>query len=933
MMGSGKSVIIETANIPKDEKIALVFKADEANHQPVNLGGIYYDSLKVDLGLLLTNETKGLAILEGIWTKDLSELYEHLTLQVVKASDGNFAILMPEHASKLPLKKLILGADPGNQKAVLNLMNGDKLGEVSFTGNTDDKVVGKLELRNGSLYVHDGIEVLENFTLEHVSVKLAIVGNDGSATGSEAPENEADFGHYFIGGDVTIPEGVTFTIGGKTIQPLGFDPKPALHGSGDGKVGVFIVRGNLAFTGHTTREPESLGAADKIDNKTKFLVKNHDGVSYHDYIVVEGGTEVAPREIRLNGGTLLFSDGDKDGERILAKINTEEKSQLVLVKEGGYVQIIGSGDGDEGGLKLDLHGVNAKNAPLVRLEKSASVILDPLSINAGNYTAIEADENGNIGFRDTHEVKLQGDVTSGPGLRLTFYLSENDKKAETMFNWLGGNLNLPKDQKVVLWAALDRLDKKNTANPGRKEKQDFLEAYIAKNSKLHFMSLKGNANKDAILAAIDKQVGGLAQGITFEIDADGNLVLNLSNAKVPANLKELLAGDLDTAYLSGGFQEILGRAYELGARTDIEAGILAYIETGHAEVLPAFSKTTTEEKNRMTLTFANSIRETAYSKMGQEFLGDKHYNVWASGFGDLTKNGSSSSFKMNCDIYGFVAGIDWRASNNLLIGALGGYGKAHAKYKGEVQLTNDNTNKGNFESYFGGIYGMWDEFIQDICVKFSLMAGHGKYNEHYAFPLLSEVNAPVMHPSHKGHWISGNIDCTYKHWNLYGVNIGPWVSLSASTVHQKPDILRIGEVALSDGDDGLRAHFERKVTTADRRSIEATIGIAADYDFSAGMLELALGYKHEFRNLKGGHISLREIYDNDAYAGSTVSRGNIAESFKFDAFNVKTGRDSFVARASWNMKFGDFGLSLGGHTQVGNHFRDIAGSITATYAF
>jgi hypothetical protein len=46
------------------------------------------------------------------------------------------------------------------------------------------------------------------------------------------------------------------------------------------------------------------------------------------------------------------------------------------------------------------------------------------------------------------------------------------------------------------------------------------------------------------------------------------------------------------------------------------------------------------------------------------------------------------------------------------------------------------------------------------------------------------------------------------------------------------------------------------VDPADRRSIEATIDIAADHDLSAGILELEMGYKHEFGNLRDLKISL-----------------------------------------------------------------------------
>ncbi|MDR1590952.1 MAG: autotransporter outer membrane beta-barrel domain-containing protein [Puniceicoccales bacterium] len=915
-----RSIFIKTENMRENEKSVVVFDANGENRKPTKLGEISYDKLDKDLSLALLNETKARGSVWGISSvENPTQGYDHLTLQIAKISEGDLAI-----TKTLYLKKLILGASPENP-ITANLIRGDKREEVSFIGNTDSTIIGQLEMENGSLYLHDGIDVLENFSLRYVMQKLPVYGDDNhpdTVTGSVDPADVSENGDYYLGGDVRILPGVTLTIAGRAIRPLDPDLKPALNGSGDGNVGVFSVAGNLSFEGSLVREPEGVAGAHAPDSKVDFSIENVDGISYHNYIVVTGGSMVQPREIRLNGKTVRLHDTAADS--VLDKINTKDSSQFILVKAGSHAKVIGSDDpSGTGTLKLDLHGDNAKRIVLVKLEKGASVLFDPITLDAGLYTAIKADEDGEIRFLDSHEVSLKGDISAGRDLRLTFLLGDPDAaKPATILNWASGTFDIPANEKVHIVLGIEG---KDATQMGSKAFQALLDAYKAKNPQLQFIALTGNTSKDDIVKLFSPE--GLPKGVTFEMDpASGNVVLDLSNAKVAATIQELLGGKLDTSYLSGKFQKIVNNAYENGVNTSIEAGILNYVQAGEAGALPAFSKTTTEEKNRMTLALINSARETAYSKMGGEFFGDKHYSVWASGFGDTTKNGTSSSYKMDCDIYGFTAGIDWRANNNLLIGALGGGGKAKAKYKGDVHLVNADASKGNLDSYFGGIYGMWDEFIQDICVKFSIMAGHGKYKEHYALPSLTAIATPTVHPDHKGHWISGNIDCTYKHWNLFGFNVGPWVSLSASTIHQKADSVHL--------DDVPNAHFERKVAAADHYPVEAAIGIAADYDFSSGMLELALGYKHEFRNRRNGEVSLKEIYNTGSYKGATVANGSqVAESFEFDAFNVDTAKNSFVARASWNMKFGNFGLSLGGHTQIGDHFRDLAGSITASYAF
>ncbi|MDR2812528.1 MAG: autotransporter outer membrane beta-barrel domain-containing protein [Puniceicoccales bacterium] len=914
--GNLRSVVVDAENMRKDETFCIVFNStNNQNVQPIRYGSISYLNLKTDTNLLLANNISETVLVDNIGALEPKDLYDHLTSQIIVNNKEN--VIKVASGDILYFKKLILGAPP---PASLKLVKDNTLKESPvpiYYGNFNSE---------SPLCVRDGIDVRSDSILKLTQITLDNATMDTS-------------GFCFMGGDITIPENTTLTMSFLRISPLDFDDKIALNGTGDGKVGVFSVKGDLIFRkndviNYKDPKPETFSSYDMA-----FDVVNEGNTSYHNYIVAEGGTLEEPLLINLNGTTLSLRDEDENGKRVLDKINTKDSSQLILVKKGSVVKINGGyrEDGTASGtLNLDLHGDQAKRVALIRTEGGATVILDPVTLDAGSYTVLDAQPDDVFRVLDTDPVVLKGNI-NGSLVNFVFVLSDPDTpKAQSMLSWPSG----ASQQNARITLSYDFADF-SLAQQGAKVAQAFLEAYKAKNPQIVFLDLKNNPNKATIKASLPDQINGPIKGITFKVDPDGNVVLDLSNVTVPSDLKGLLGGGVDTSHLSDSFHKLLNNIIANGARTQIEENIAAYVHSGlndqeKSRILSAFCKTTTEEKNRMTLTLANSARETVYSKMGQEFLGDKHYSVWASGLGDITKNGSSSSYKMDCDIYGFTAGIDWRASNNLLIGAFGGYGKAKAKYKGAMQLHDknpdgsDKASKCDLESYFGGIYGMWDEFIQDICVKFSLMAGHGKYKDHYALPRLDAIAYQSINSTPKGHWISGNIDCTYKHWNLYGVNIGPWVSLSAATVHQKADAVSINESAVVVGQNRFPSHFWRKVDAADRRSIETTIGVAADYDFSAGVLELALGYKHEFRRLKDGNVSFCEIYDDGS---GTVARGAYAEYLKFDTFNVKTGKDSFVAKAAWNMKFGDFGLSVGGHTQLGNHFRDIAGSITASYSF
>ncbi len=342
------------------------------------------------------------------------------------------------------------------------------------------------------------------------------------------------------------------------------------------------------------------------------------------------------------------------------------------------------------------------------------------------------------------------------------------------------------------------------------------------------------------------------------------------------------------------------------------------------KVFDALGRSAAEENARGVMQLADSARHTAYNNLDKFLEPSAHYSIWASGFGDIARQ-RVCGYKVNYDIYGFEAGIDAALNNYWTLGLLGGYGKVNGKFKGAYNTVdgvdfNNALTKCDTKSYFGGVYGMWSDFVQDLEVKFSVLAGHLKFNE------KRTSDAALGDLGTKGFWISGNIDATYKHWDVVGIKLGPWASLSFTDVRQKEGtspLYRKDDIKVNDG----RGQVDRVAEKYNRYAPELTVGVAADYDSPFGLLNLAMGYKRDFHKLSGGSVHLNtQILD---------AEGKVKDAYKADLGknSNRSGRDSFVAQASYNMEYGPVGIALGIRGQVGDHFKDIAGSVSASYSF
>ncbi|MDR2201072.1 MAG: autotransporter outer membrane beta-barrel domain-containing protein [Puniceicoccales bacterium] len=606
----------------------------------------------------------------------------------------------------------------------------------------------------------------------------------------------------------------------------------------------------------------------------------------------------------------------KLGENTITTYAAQTGYAIVQIRDNAQATISGGEDAHRAKLVLD---ANSSNSDLLTIYNNATVTLRgkiDLEVPDGrDCSAIFAGENVTIRFADADvgTINLKGNIVAGKGLQLTLMFTGDAAAVGSVLEWPEGALTATNPTIAV--SISDFLKEQ-----GISEFSGKIAAYKTGNK--HFdIDLTANTNKNAILEALfgstvaEKAIENAAiEGL--KLVPDGDLVkFDFTNAVSKINnLKDYLGADFNHTFVAGDlFKELSRDANKAqGARSSITNAILTQWlfndeqvnSRQKVRVLSAFSKPTTEEKNRAALTLVDSIRETAYSKMGQPTSIGKHYNLWASGFGDRAKNSNLKNYRMNFDVFGFTTGVDAWVTDHLLLGTMVGYGKVDAKYKGDLFLS--QSDHCDLKSYYGGIYGMWDDFIDDVTAKFSLLGGRGKYRETYTLPYLVLTDFYTSNVKHRSSWVSGNVDCTYKHWEVGGLAFGPWLSLSATSIHQKA------------------CHYDEKhyVDAADRLAIETILGVAANYNFTEGNFELALGYKHEFFNKEGGDVNLSLWNDDDE-----------KDTMKYGAAHVRTGRDALVSKAALNMKFGDVGLALAGHGQYGNHFNDIAGSVTLSYSF
>lgn len=842
-------------------------------------------------------------------------------------------------------------------------MLASESGDVTIENVVDG--AGVLGLSNGTVSIKKDLTLNDNdaWLLENMD---AAFGGNVAATKSKASfENSEDKKVDFKGG-FSLSDGSDWRFKGGEVA---FEGKTALKNStltcsnckttvmGDLEVGEhtkvslsggsITVSENLVLNGNeewTLKDVDATFAKAVTATKSKALFENTEG-----------------KKVDFKGAFSLSDESDwhfKGGEFAFAGKPTLKNSKIAF--EGSKTTIAGDlelGDQDN----ISVSGGSLTVQGNLSLMKSATfsgdvAVKDFTIKNGATFTKTGGDlvigGNAHIAGQIDASQDAQGKTRfMGSDYTVTFEItpiSEDGKTIQTTMVKVAANDSLEGLDKAKEFMLND------LAYVEEFGVDQLLEVY-KNNPKIVLFDNIPDEQSDGILAKLDLDRYSVIPGLLAE---RGSLVANAQNASEPDDLRILskIKGEEYVKGLPSILLSSLAQPYRVGRRNAgstpefvpnedgsgvtvtgtvtgkglLDGALAKYAEAdiSHAgKRLEAITRSTAEENARAAIQIANSARATAYNNLDKLMDPAAHYSIWASGFGDIARQ-KVSGYKVNYDIYGFEAGLDTALNNYWTLGILGGYGKATGKFKGEYRVAKIDSylDKCDTKSYFGGVYGMWSDFVQDLEVKFSLLAGHLKFDE------KRNIKSPLTGKSvtdfgAKGWWISGNVDATYKHWDVAGIKLGPWAAFSFTDVHQKESanpIFGKDEVKINDG-KGLVSKVSEKYN---RYAPELTIGVAADYDSPFGLINLAAGYKRDFHKLSGGASYLHsQVIGADGKV--------VGDSHKLDLGKEthQAGKNSFVAQASYNMEYGPVGLSLGLRGQIGDHFKDVAGSVTISYSF
>ena len=685
----------------------------------------------------------------------------------------------------------------------------------------------------------------------------------------------------------------------------------------------------LTFTNSNTHKgvnPEftvSNGKTLTFDGNVTFEATDESNKDYFPYINLDGGTLALGG---TNDAAFKLDDlaqTDSNGANLIEVSNDTHSFITVASGKTGKISVSKT----EGPSAIDI----GKGATLT--------VEGKLTVEQDNAAANAANDSGLLVFGKGSTLEIKGQLVNGAGgvgTNNTTLTIGSGTKASTV-GYYNGDATI-KFTPVAGGNDLDipQLDINNQVT--FKELSDSqvtdgkVKTYInagALISSVDIDNLKGQeailikASSDAQLKPILNGLGltddntetpasAFIKGMNFVFDSTNHrLKIAVGNdVSVIKTVKEAYS-DVDWDGMSDSFIEILDDGI-----TNSSSPLQDYIifegnlNPNFEKISRAIGRTTTEEKNRATLQFISAARRSIYNHADIE--SSNRFNLWVSLFGSLGRQSKNGGYKMDSDVYGFLVGTDTYINESILLGLVGGYGKTDAEYKGDF-LTN-YALKNKPESYFGGLYGLWANLNNDMKLKFLAIFGRTKHKENSS--VIDLENSTVVADTtqankHHANWVSGNLDFTYKPFKFYGIHVGPWASLSFTHNKQKENNFIVGQNGTNE--------LSKIIESAKVNAIEMTLGIAADYGFSTGSLEVKAGYKHDFRHdISGGKVTLKQ--------GDNYKK-------EFDPYYDIVGKNTFALEAAYSAQFGNFGVSLGAQGEIGNQWKDFGGSLTASYSF
>jgi hypothetical protein len=585
-------------------------------------------------------------------------------------------------------------------------------------------------------------------------------------------------------------------------------------------------------------------------------------------------------------------------------IQVPDKAFGVIGSENGL--IISSADG---------------KTPLISIGKEGSLKVNgPVSLASSALNEKSVTINGDLAFADA--VKSQLNVSANDRLvfaedaTIVFAAPEN-AKSPTQLNLASIDCLMVSDDGVNIEIKGESFE--DIAFGAPTDESNTVMPLVS------LLDKKANELTDKV--QIDGMVDNIVTSVELGSVNDDGSIFGINGYSIKA-YSDALEDDFDITGVSKSFldavDDLQGNEDISDAQKDVFTMLAANYnadEDGYdnGDIARSLSRSTVDERNRVTLKIADLVRDAVYSHLSGS-ANDRE--IWIAGMGDLVRQKPIKGYGMRAGLWGATIGFDTSINDDWTLGLMTGYSHASVRYNGKTLLDGNN---GNQRSFFGGIYGEWDSLVRDLNIKFAGLIGHSKYKEWGNRPMAGGggdeedgdeegggTDIGRFHASHKGYWLSFDANTVWLPWEFKiasrAIKMGPWLDLNYGYVRQKGGTESISSGDDGGGEDGIAYGKSR------RHAFSSIIGAHAETEFSFGKIFAEVGYKREWlRKLRVGESEFMEL----AYTPE----------------KAKISKNSGVIRLGYNLSRDNWGLNLGLETQLGKKWKDYSGNISASYSF
>ncbi|MDR0351520.1 MAG: autotransporter outer membrane beta-barrel domain-containing protein [Puniceicoccales bacterium] len=812
--------------------------------------------------------------------------------------DTGVAFGLKDYAGKLVLRAMDKSLTVSN----LNLTNASSTTHV-LTGT--GKVIFDTDATMGKLAL--GATAAEG---------LKVAKYDASPADGIVPVSVGDTSGHLVGTTITIKGGITsngassisanrINIGdNSTVNP---GSVLTIKGASDnGAISIFASDGTTPVDSSKSGITVSGGSVLRVGSTVNVegMAKGEDSI--HPIFILNG--------TGLDAGTVASIQSDADTYQFTAgKTDKISSTPIILVKEKAFGAI--------GGDKTMVIGSQDGKVPLIFTGKESELLIN------GQVNVMSLAPN-------PKSILMEGDLVFTSAEKSRLSIDSNDR---LIFNGDAGIVfAMPVVDNAPPQLVLANVDCFVAPEGG-------VDIEIAGKS-FEDLSLEepGESGKKIPLVALgDKKAEEFAEKVNLE-GAVSNLLINMEVGDISGDgsvfgvngyevsaYSDAINEGFDTIGISDDFLRMVDNLQGNDGISDDQRALFQMLiadydvdEDGfdNADIARSLSRSTIDERNRITLKIAELARNSIYSHLGSA-SNDREF--WVSGMGDLVRQKQVKGYGMRAGIWGASLGYDMSLGDDWTLGAMLGYGHASVKYNGLTLLSGNN---GSQRSFFGGLYGEWASQVRDLSVKFCGLFGHSKYKEWGNRPIApgggdddeeESEGADIgrFYSSHNGGWVLFDANTVWLPWKVQSVKLGPWLDLTYGYVRQKHGTESVTPL----GDDGKKdkdADVEDGIAYGKgrRHSFSSIIGGHAEKDFSFGKLFAEIGYKREWlRRVKLGTSEFMDLTYSPA-------KGKIS-------------KNSCVIRVGYDLSKDNWGFGIGLETQLSKKWKDYAGTVAASYSF